>query len=148
MNDTGHRGGHTKTYKRVFAVICHVSKNSIQSNNFDNDSSAAILDNSENTHSFYDESMFFGKLHEGGIYGVEIIVGIDFKPAGIGTVKWSWKDDEVKSHNHRLERALYFSESPVTIISPTALDDQYDDEDGTYTQTKRRNAECSWNFGQ
>ena len=64
------------------------------------------------------------------------------------TVKWSWKDDDGKLHTHRLELALYFTESPANIISSTALADQYDDDDGTYIKTKRHSSELSWNFVQ
>ena len=60
--------------------------------------------------------MFFGKLYEVDISGVTTTGGTDFKPTGIGTVKWSWKDDEGKSHTHRLERALYLPKYPVKII--------------------------------
>ena len=74
-NDAGPRRGHTKSYKRVFAVICNVSKDSIQSNTFDTDSSTAILDTSENTHICNDESMFFGKLYEVDISRVATIGG-------------------------------------------------------------------------
>ena len=80
--------------------------------------------------------------------GVVTIGGTDCKPTGIGTVKWYWKDDKLKSHTHRLERALYFPESPVNIISSTAWDDQYDDNDGTYIKAKRRSSKFCWNFGQ
>ena len=53
--------------------------------------------------------MFFGKLHEVKIDGVETIGGKEFKPTGIGTVKWSWKDDEGESHTCKLERVPYCS---------------------------------------
>ena len=92
--------------------------------------------------------MFVGKVHEVTIYGVATIGRTDFKPTGIGTVKWYWKHDEGKSHTHILERALYFPESPVKTISSTALADHYDDNNGTYIKTKRLISEFSWNFGQ
>ena len=92
--------------------------------------------------------MFVGKLHEVDISGVAAIGGTYFKPTIIGTVKWSWKDDEGKSYTYRLERALYFPESRVDIISSNSLADQYDDDDGTYIKTKRHSSEFSWNFGQ
>ena len=92
--------------------------------------------------------MFFDNLHEVDISGVATIGGTDFKPAGIRTVKWSWKDDEFKSHTHRLECALYFTESPVNIVGSTDLADQYDDDNGTYIKTKCHSSEFSWNFGQ
>ena len=79
------------------------------------------MDNSENTHTFNDESMFVGKLHEVKMSGVATIGGTYFKPTGIVTVKCSWEYDEGKSHNHRFERALYFPEAPVNIISSIDL---------------------------
>ena len=91
--------------------------------------------------------MFFGKLYEVDISRVVTIGGTYFIPTEIGTVKFSWKDDEEKSHTHRLERALYLPESPVNIIRSTSLADQYDDDDGTYIKTKRHSSEFSWNFG-
>ena len=84
--------------------------------------------------------MFVGKLHEVDIYGVATIGGTYFKPTGIVTVKWSWKDDEGKAHTYRLERASYFPESPVNIVSSTYLADQYDDDNGTYIKTKRHSS--------
>ena len=101
-NDVGPRRCHTKSYKQVFAVIFYVSKDSIQSNTFNPDSKTGIVYNSENTHICNDESMFVGKLHEVEISGVLTIGGVYFKPTVIGTVKWYWKDDEGKSHTHRL----------------------------------------------
>ena len=63
-------------------------------------------------------------------------------------MKWSWKDDEGKSHTHILERALYFPESSVDIIISIALADQYDDDEGTYIKTKHHSSEFSRNLGQ
>ena len=106
------------------------------------------MNNSENTHICNYERIFVGKLHEVKFSGVATIDRTDFKPTGIGTVKWYWKDNEGNSHTLRLERALYFTESPFDIISSTSLTDQYDDDDGTYIKTKRHSSESSWNFGQ
>ena len=91
--------------------------------------------------------MFVGKLHEVEIYGVETIGGTDFKPTGIGTLKWSWKYDKGKSHTHILDHGLYLTESPVNITISTDLADQYDDDDDTYIKTKRHSSEFRWNFG-
>ena len=92
--------------------------------------------------------MFVGKLHEVDIFWVATIGGTDFKPTGIGTVKWSWKDDEGKSHTHRLERVLYFPESAVNIISPNALADHYDDKNGTHIKIKNYSSGFSWDLGK
>ena len=88
------------------------------------------------------------KLNEVNISWVATISGTDFTPTGIGTLKWSWKYDKGKSHIHRFERALYFPDSPVNIISSTDLDDQYDNNDVTFIKTKFHSSEFSWNFRQ
>ena len=77
-----------------------------------------------------------------------MFVGTYFNPTEIGTVKWSWKVDEGKSHTHGLECALYFPESPVNITSSIYLADKYDGEDVTYIKTKCYSSDFSWNFGQ
>ena len=92
--------------------------------------------------------MFVGKLHEVNISWVATICGTYFKPTGIRTMKWSWKGDKRKSHTHRLEHALGFPDSPVNTIRSTALDYQYDDDDGTYIKSKLHTYEFIWNFGQ
>ena len=141
-------GEATPKFTSEFSVICNVSKDSIQSNTFDPDSSTEILNISENTHIFKGDSMFVSKLHEVEISGVAIIGGTDFKPTPIVTVKRSWKDDEGKSHTHQLERALYLSESPVNIIISKSLADKYDNDDGTYIKTNCHISEFSCNFVQ
>ena len=108
----------------------------------------AIVYNSANTHISNDDSIVFGKSHEVDIYGAVTIGGTYFKPIGIGTMKWSRKDDKGKLHNHILKRALYLPDSPVNIIISTFLAYQYDDDNGTYIKTERHSSELSWNFGQ
>ena len=88
-------------------MICYASKDTIQYNKSDPGSSTEIVDNYSNTQICNDEIIFSGKLHEVEISRVATIGGTDFKPTLIGTVKWSCKDDKGKSHNHKLERALY-----------------------------------------
>ena len=89
-------GEATPKFTSEFSVICNVSKDSIQSNTFDPDSSTEILNISENTHIFKGDSMFVSKLHEVEISGVAKIVGTYFNPTGTGTLKQSWKYDEGK----------------------------------------------------
>jgi hypothetical protein len=38
-------------------------------------------------------------------------------PSGIGTVKWTWLDDQGNPHTHLLPNVLYFPTSPVNILS-------------------------------
>ena len=50
--------------------------------------------------------MFVGKIPEVEIARVATIVGTDFKPELTVEIKWYWKDDEGKSHTHKLEHDL------------------------------------------
>ena len=61
------------------------------------------------------------------ISGVVNIGGTDFKPTGIGTLKWSWKYYEGKSHTHRLECAFYLPDPPVYKIISADFSDKYDE---------------------
>ena len=76
--------------------------------------------------------MFVRNLHEVGIDRVATILEKYFKPTGIVTAKWSWKDDEGKSHTRKLDRVLYLPEYHVKIIISTDLADNYDDDEGIY----------------
>ena len=44
---------------------------------------------------------------------------------GIGTVKWTWKDDGGEVHTKKLENKLYFPKSPINIMSVTELAKQF-----------------------
>ena len=46
---------------------------------------------------------------------VATIAGKLNQPPGIGTVKWTWKDDGGAVHTEQLENALYFPNSPIDI---------------------------------
>ena len=52
---------------------------------------------------------------------VEAIVRKDLIPKGIGAVIWSWTDDEGQINTNKFINVLYFPDSPVNIISATAL---------------------------
>ena len=39
---------------------------------------------------------------------------------GIGTVIWYWNDNKGKLHRKKFNNILYFTESPVNILSETA----------------------------
>ena len=60
-----------------------------------------------------DKIVFVGKLYEVEISGFATIARTDFKPTRIGTVKWSWKDEEEDNeslymeHQAELENANY-----------------------------------------
>eukprot|EP00957_Ditylum_brightwellii_P160482 12217361-Ditylum_brightwellii.AAC.1 len=68
--------------------------------------------------------------------GMATIGGIDHKPEGIGTMQIKWKNNNEIAYQYNLEKALYFLNSTVNIISVTLLADQLDDDEGTFVTTK------------
>ena len=64
-----------------------------------------VCDNSANSHICRHRHMFVGRIVK--IYsrtGVATIGGEDLHLSGIGTVKWSWDNEEGKTHNWFLEK--------------------------------------------
>ena len=55
----------------------------------------------------------------------------------IGTVNWSWTDDKGKLHTHKWNNVLYFIDSPLNILSETAMSESMKDDEGTWVRTKR-----------
>ena len=110
--------------------------------NFETDASFIVCDNSANTHICKDRSMFVDfKDTTSGM--VAAIGGKLNRPQGIGTVEWTWKDDEGTPHKIRLEKTLYFPQSPINIMSVTELAKQLEDEEGTGINTKMK---YSWMY--
>ena len=101
------------------------------------DATFVVCDNPENTHICNDISMFtdFKETYKGI---VATIGGKLNRPAGIGTVKWKWKDDNGVMHEELLEQVLYFPQSPINIMSVTKFARQMDDEEGTGIDTKMK----------
>ena len=64
------------------------------------------MDNYSNIYICNEKRMFVGKIPEVEIARVATIVGTDFKPELTVEIKWYWKDDEGKSHTHKLEHDL------------------------------------------
>ena len=58
------------------------------------------------------------------------------QPAGIGTMKWTWKDDGVAVHTKHLKNKLHFPKSPINIVSVTELAKKFNDEEVTGIDTK------------
>ena len=58
-------------------------------------------------------------------------------PKGIGTVSWSWTDDEGKLHTNKFTNVLYFPYSPVIIVSAIELSESMKDYWRTWVVTKR-----------
>ena len=80
--------------------------------------------------------------------GVATIGGKDHHPTGIGDVAVSWKCDGGGVYRHILKKVLYFPESPVNIVSCTALAREFDDVSGTYIQTFWRHSIFVWDHAQ
>ena len=53
--------------------------------------------------------------------GVEKIGGKEPITKAIGKISWSWNGDEGQLQTNKLNNALYFSDSPVNILSANAL---------------------------
>ena len=66
------------------------------------------------------------------------------QPDGIGTVKWTWKDDGGAVHTEQLENTLYFTKSPINIMSVTELAKQFNDEEGKGIYTKMNHSIFYW----
>ena len=66
----------------------------------------------------------------------------------IGTVRWSWNDDEGQLHTKKLNNVLYFPDSTVNIISATVLDESIKDDEVTYILTKIKYSIFTWDFGK
>ena len=80
--------------------------------------------------------------------GVETIGEKDLIPKGIGTVSWSWNDDEGQVHTIKLNNVIYFPESPVNIISATALAESMKDDLGIWVPTKGKYSIFTWVYGK
>ena len=70
---------------------------------------------------------------------------------GIGDVAVSWRDDDSKPFRHILKDALFFSDSPVCIISSHKLAGEWGafvDEEGTSIKSKHSYSVFKWNRKQ
>eukprot|EP00978_Attheya_sp_CCMP212_P007526 scaffold17426_cov58-Attheya_sp.AAC.6 len=131
--------------------IANIYSSQIQDVNethFDTDGDMVICDNSANAHICNNKKMFVGESIPLTNGGVATIGSEDVYPKGIGFVDWTWKDDAGQKHKTRLKGVLYFPDSPVNILSITALATQMDDPEGTYITTKRDYSVFHWGFNQ
>ena len=126
----------TKTHPRAFttqyAPILALQIETSEHLGFAPDCDTVVCNNSANKHICWHRYMFVGEI--GKIdprTGVATIGGEDLRPSGIGTVKWSWEDDERKTHKFLLEKTLFFPTSPVNILSVSRLTDHFGDDEGT-----------------
>ena len=60
--------------------------------------------------------------------GVATIDEKDLITKVINTVSWYWTDYEGKLHTKKLNNVLYFTDSPVNILSATALAESTKDD--------------------
>ena len=70
------------------------------------------------------------------------IGGNDLITKEIDTVIWCWTDDEGKMH------IIYFIELIANIISPTALDESMNYDEGTWVLPKIKYYIFIWDFGR
>ena len=67
--------------------------------------------------------MFYYKIDPIIDNGVATIGLKDLIPKWIGAVSWSCNDDEGQMHTNKFDNILYILDSPVNILSATALTD-------------------------
>ena len=93
---------------------------------FDSNAETALADNCANTHIWNNRRNFitFRSL-DTSKQGVSTIGGQPHFAEGVGDVKTSWKDDDGKVFQHTLKNVLYFSKSPVCIISCRKLSEEW-----------------------
>ena len=114
---------------------------------FNTDASFVVCNNSANTHICNDKSMFnFFSATTSGL--VATIGGKLNRPTGIGTVEWTWNDDDGTSHTQQFDKCLYFPSSPINIMSVTSFAKQLGDEDGTGIDTKMKYSCFYWKNNQ
>ena len=92
--------------------------------------------------------MFVGKMKKTISHGVETIGGKGHRPSGIGTVRWTWRDDLGKAHEYLIEDVLFFPESPINILSVTCFAKQLNDLTGTGIDTKQLQSHFYWDCGK
>ena len=114
---------------------------------FDTNASFMVCDNSANNHICNNRDMFVTFIAT--ISGlVETLGGKLNQPAGIGTVKWTWKYDGGAVHTEQLENTLYLPNSPINITSVTELAKQFNDKEGTGIDTKMNHSLFYWKNNQ
>ena len=104
---------------------------------FDSYGSTVKFNNSYNANILPEEDMFNDKIDPIIYNGVENIGGKYLIPKGVVTVRWYWIENEGKLHTNKFNNALYDPDSPVNIISATALAEYMKNDEGTWVLTKR-----------
>lgn len=89
--------------------------------------STVFLDKSATGHICNNKSMFTSyKAPDPSQSAVTTIGDTTFSAAGVGTVKWTWKDDDGQFHTYEFNDCLHFPLSPVSILSVTAFGQSHD----------------------
>ena len=92
--------------------------------NFMNEKCEAVyVDNCANCHITNTKAHFisYTPFSDADFSGLVNTIDGNTKPAGVGTVRWSWRDDEGKISTYDLPGCRYYPESPVCILSQTQL---------------------------
>ena len=55
---------------------------------------------------------------------------------GIGTVRWSWTNDYGNLHSNKFKNVVYFTDSPINILSATVLAESRKEDKGTWVIKK------------
>ena len=109
----------------------------------------AIIDNCANAHIWNKRDHFLTfREFRTKEQVVSTIGGKQHYPLGIGDVTVSWRDDDHALFRHTLKNVLYFSDSPVCIISSHRLACEWGDsvdEEGTYIKSKHSYSVFKWN---
>ena len=98
---------------------------------FDSYGSTVIADNSEDVQILSEEDIFTDKIDPIIYNWVATICGKYLFPKMIGIVIWSWTYDEVQMHIKMFNNVIYFTESPVNMLSVTALYESTKDDEVT-----------------
>ena len=100
--------------------IYHILSSRVESSEkfgFESDGSSVIVDNYANAHIYSEEYMFTKNIEIIISNGVENIGGKYLITKGIVTVIWYYTNYEGQLHTKKWNNVLYFTDSPVNIIS-------------------------------
>ena len=142
--------GHIRWDRIALTSAYNVDDKIKQSNGnsiFGTDASFVVCDNSANTHICNNRDTFvtFNKTTSGLVPTIGSKLN---QPAGIETVKWTWKYDGGAVHTEQIENTLYFPKSLINIMSVTELANKFNDEEGTGIDTTTNHPLFYWKNNQ
>ena len=119
---------------------------------FNSDSTHCVVDNCANVHIWNNKNDYvqgsYIEFDEDKSTGVSAVNGSTNKPAGIGNVQISWKDDRGDLYEIELRNVLHFPNSPVKILSVVELATQLGDDWDTWILSRRYQSTFTWAFGE